>query len=268
VQSSVLPFITAPPEEDMPLNDADRAWIRQEIQAGFKREGRGKLTGFIKDWGGLGGAVAVIIFILVQWNVLTEFRVHTNDRLDSIEKQLLILRASESPDSVFRELNSFSLNRFAQSLPALQRVVEHPFTEVKAPQSAIKSMAQKLLQTDEHSPDYWPTVLQFIQFASAGLSPDVPPRSAGREQVINNHGDFSLGTVSGKVVLLDGGDLVNTHFYNSRIIFTQNPVHMRNVAFSDCVFELPVVAIPNQYLQNTSRELLASDIKSATLSGL
>jgi hypothetical protein len=79
-----------------------------------KREGWGKLTGFIKDWGGFGAAVAIIMFFIVQWTSLTEFRVNTNDRLDSIEKRLLILRASESPDKVFRELNSLDQNRFSQ----------------------------------------------------------------------------------------------------------------------------------------------------------
>jgi hypothetical protein len=43
----------------MPLNEADRAWIRQEIQSAHKRLGIGKLTGFIKDWSGTGAAAAV-----------------------------------------------------------------------------------------------------------------------------------------------------------------------------------------------------------------
>jgi len=228
----------------------------------------GKLTGFVKDWSGFGGAVAIIIFFFVQWNGLTEFRVHINDRLDSIEKQLLVLRASESPDKVFRELNSLSQNRFAQSLPALQRVVEHPFTEVKPPPAAINSMAKKLLQTDENSPDYWPTVLQFITFASAGLSPDVPPSGPPTTIIGRNRGPIHFGTISQQVVLLDGGELFDVHFSHSRIILTENPVKFYNVRFDDCVFEMPAVYRPNEFLQNTSRTLLASGFKSAIISGV
>ena len=43
---------------------------------------------------------------------------------------------------------------------------------------------------------------------------------------------------------------------------------MRSVLFTDCVFELPISATPNQYLQQASRVLLASDLKSAKISGL
>jgi hypothetical protein len=146
--------------------------------------------------------------------------------------------------------------------------------KVKLSPALLKDVQQKLLRIDENSPDYWPTVLRFIQFASAGLSPDVPP--PGRQPdltIANNHGfGLVLPLTSHQVVLLDGGDLGAdvgiTRFDHSRIIFTQNPVHMRNVQFTDCVFEMPISATPNRYLRDAGRLLLASDLNSAKIPSL
>ncbi len=79
-------------ENDMPLNETDKTWIRQEIQNALKRQGRGKVIGFIKDWSGIGGCVAILIFILLQWTAYVEFRTQTNDRLGVIEKGLTTLQ--------------------------------------------------------------------------------------------------------------------------------------------------------------------------------
>jgi hypothetical protein len=72
--------------------------------------------------------------------------------------------------------------------------------------------------------------------------------------------------IKGKVVLLDGGELVNTRFENSRIIFTQDPVHLKNVTFVDCVFEMPITDTPSEPLKRESQQLLASDLRSVSLS--
>lgn len=252
-------------ESDMPLNDGDRAWIRQSIQDAHKRSGLGRLTGFIKDWSGTSAAVAILILAFTQWNTYTEFRVHTSDRLDAIDKTLLTLRASDSPAAVLTEISELSDQRFAANLPALQKVAEQRVEEVKPTPPILHTVARKLLVVDERSPNYWATVLQFIAFASSGLSPDVPPPSGPRTIISRNIG-LSLPKISHEVVELDGGELFNTTFENSRIIFTENPVKMVNVTFTNCVFELPVSNNPNPYIQNASRSLLASTLKSASIS--
>ena len=75
-------------EDDMPLNETDKAWIRQEIQSAHKRRGFGKFTGFIKDWGGTSAAGAIVILAFTQWGAYVEFRTHTGDRLDTIERTI------------------------------------------------------------------------------------------------------------------------------------------------------------------------------------
>ena len=93
-------------DTDMPLNETDKAWIRQEIQAAHKRAGWSKLTGFVKDWFGAGAAITIIVLFFNQMNAYTEFRVHTNDRLEVIEKALLTIQASSAPKKVLSELAS------------------------------------------------------------------------------------------------------------------------------------------------------------------
>jgi hypothetical protein len=140
----------------------------------------------------------------------------------------------------------------------------------------LQGVAQKLLKLSGNSPDYWPTVLKFIQFASAGLSPDVPPHvppPGTRPGLTIKNSILPPGTVkwppiSHQVILLDGGEISDMQVDHSRIIFTEQPVKMTNVTFVDCVFEMPPTAAPNPYLQNASRQLLASDLNSAVIKGL
>ena len=82
-------------EDNMPLNETDRAWIRQEIQSAHRRRGLGKFTGFIKDWGGTSAAVAIVIFAFTQWGAYVQFRTHTGDRLDTIEHTIYGLQRSQ-----------------------------------------------------------------------------------------------------------------------------------------------------------------------------
>lgn len=101
-------------------------------------------------------------------------------------------------------------------------------------------IAQRLAHTDEGTPDYWPTAVQFIRFASSKFNPDVPPPGKPTVVFAHNIGFGFSGTYKNRVVLLDGGDLgPNVRFENSRIILTENPMRMRGVQFVNCVFELP-----------------------------
>jgi hypothetical protein len=83
-----LTVIPSPPrevEDIMSLNPTDKSWVQREIEMGFQkhRSERGKVAGFIKDWGEVGAVVAILLFGVTQWGDYKEFRVHTGDRLDS-----------------------------------------------------------------------------------------------------------------------------------------------------------------------------------------
>ena len=92
----------------MPLNDADKAWIREAIREASKPS----IAKFFKDWVPAAAVVALLIFAWTKNGEYSEFRGKTEQRLADIEKaqarQNLTASASLSPES------------FASNLPQLQ----------------------------------------------------------------------------------------------------------------------------------------------------
>lgn len=264
-------------EDDMPLNATDKAWVQREIEASHKRAGFGKLTGFIKDWGGTGAAVGIIIFFLTQWSGYTEFKTSTgmklegvNVRLDKIDTSLLELRASQSPDSVLHEINGLDPAKFARAVPALRIAVQKPLvanSEVSRP--LLGGIAEKLSKTNPLVPNYWQTVLEFLQFASAGLAPPSVPPPGSKPLLRSSAGmQFDHNSFNGVTIMLDGGSVADSSFNNCRVIFTDTPVKMTNVTFVNSIFEFPISSAPPPYIRQASRLLLASDLKTTFISNL
>jgi hypothetical protein len=274
-----------PPEidESMPLNETDKAWIRQEIQAAHKSAGWGKLAALVKEWNGTGAAITILVLVFSQFKSYTEFRVHTNDRLDrvenrldrvedrldNIESALRTIQASSAPEKVLHELASLPPKDLGKNLLALRTVVEQPVNQVKPVAQTLQELRSNLIKVNKDSPDYWPTVLRFIEFASDSLATSAPPK--GTPPNIKLRGDIvSNGTVAPRhsVVLLDGGAYVNAKFQDSRIVFTNNPVTFRNVTFINCAFEFPTnVDQPPQFMQQAGHDLLASDLQMSYIAG-
>jgi hypothetical protein len=255
---------------DMPLNENDRAWIRQEIQAAHKRAGWSKLTGFLKDWSGVGAALTVVVLLFTQWTAYTEFRVHTNDRLEDIENALRTLQASSSPKRVLSELATLPPKDLGKSLSALRIVAQQPVAEVKPAPATLQDVQRNLLRVDENAPDYWPTVLQFIGFASTAIAPNAPPHGTPPNITLKNV--VASGQVINRragVILLDGGILQNMAIEDSRIIFTNNPVILKNVSFINCAFEFPSESDqPPDFIKLAGRILLASNLQNTYISGI
>jgi len=114
-------IIAAPPLESddaMPLNETDKAWIRQEIQVAHKRMGLSKLTGFIKDWSGTSAAVAILILFFTQWTAYVEFRTTTNETIKNINSQLKDIDGKLALQQVTAQA-SLSSRDFKASLPLL-----------------------------------------------------------------------------------------------------------------------------------------------------
>ncbi len=215
-----------------------------------------------------GVAVGLLIFGLTQWQNYTEFRVHTGDRLDQIESYLLTKRAAEVPHQVLQELGALQPKQFSAALPALQKITEQPFATVAPQPATLREVADKLKLVNEATPDYWSTVLQFIRFASAGLSPNVPPPGTAANVTLS-HNTGSPGPLGFKncVAELDGGDVGPARFENCRVRFTQNPVRFLDVSFVNCVFEMPETTTPTPYLKRASQLLLASNLQNVSIRG-
>jgi len=270
----------------MPLNETDKAWVREEIR---KTSGRGVLA-TIREWASLAGGVAVIIFVVTQWGEYKEFKGNTqrseqeadqkfdayDKRLDKIDAHLAEIDAKLEkllvrgfPGKTFQEINTLDRKDFARALLQLSGLLLKPQAHENVAPAVLRGIAQKLQNTDPTVPDYWPTALRFIQFATSGLSPDVPPPGSPVYLRVGA-GAFDLSVhVSHVVVKLDGGgSLKDSTFSNSRIIFTDRPVGLKNVTFINCVFEMPDLKEPNLYLEKATQTILASDLKSVSFQAL
>jgi hypothetical protein len=173
-------LLLADPIEDlMPLNDADRAWIRETIRTAHEKHGLGRLLGFIKDWGGTGAAVAILIFALAKWEGYVEFRTSTNIRLDRIEKgintienrlgaveQTLVgIQHDLSRQSLIKQA-ALPLPEFKSTLPDLRTAIATAQQQKVKVDHKVVSDLQHKLNASVDAPDFWPTAAQFISYRS------------------------------------------------------------------------------------------------------
>jgi hypothetical protein len=174
------------------------------------------------------------------------------------------------PPLTLQQISSLDQKTFEHSLAQLRQAIEQPGHQAVADQQTLTAIAGKLRQTGQSTPDYWPTVLQFIQFASSTMAPNAPPPGQ-QPSVLSDI--LSVGFMrgireKGKTILLDDGDLGNGEFTNCRIIFTQNPVRLQNALFTNCVFEFPITDTPSPYLKKVSQILLSSNLGSVSIATL
>ncbi len=239
------------------------------------------------------GAAGALTLVLAHWGIVVtlwifasnrvdqnaRFQAHsedlqkqTADRLDNIEgsvKALQNLIAKQAPEKTLKAVASLPQSDFNRTLPTLRSLAEQPLPQTKATAAVIHEISYKLRVANQNSAEYWPTVLQFIQFASSVLAPPtgVPPHGEPTSEISKNTGIRIRIRLKGQVVLLDGGDLGDdVQFQNCRIIFTDHPVRMRGVKFISCIFEMPPLASPTPYIESVARTLLASNFESVEMS--
>lgn len=242
----------------------------------------------------IGALVACAALVLALWNRSAahdeedfKYRVdgRIDDRLKPVSTRLdeISERLAKAEGiletllgiSRLKQMAALEPREFAKALPLLQKIASEPLSSQSAPdQRTLQEIAFKLRVTPQTVPGYWPTVLQFIQFASSAMTPptDVPAPgppniTASGNRCIGAYGEAGghCLTVSHRIILLDGGDIPGSRFYNCRVIFTQNPVGMRGVRFINCVFEMPVTSSPTPYLKDAARQLLASNLTSVSI---
>jgi hypothetical protein len=182
----------------MPLNEADRSWIRETIQNAHQVHGWNKLTRLIKDWGATGALVAVLLLAVSQWTAYTEFRVHTEDRLSVVEGQL-----AKQSLTTHASLPSAEFQATLQDLHSAVATVRKQRLNVST--KIINDLQQQLVATDTNSVGFWPTTGEFINLRSdqgkgSLLSAlpsctDYPPTPMKITGVLNpNAATFSRGT--------------------------------------------------------------------------
>lgn len=263
---------------EMSLNNNDRNWINDRIQAAteaqtkkvddridsFSKKGHPAVK-VLKEWGVLGVAI-VGLFSYLTTDIA--FRTHTNDRLDTIESNLRIVQASSAPRSVLTQLADLPPKALSKNLSALRKVAEQPVSSVRPTPAELNSVRKNLLQVKDSAPDYWPALLQYVQFASRASS-QAPPPGGFISEVSNIHsnGPGGIGFPENATIQLSGV-IEGVVFRNDRIIITPNTV-LRNVRFINCAFEFGggVEDAPSS-VKDTGHMLLASGFENAYISGM
>jgi hypothetical protein len=143
----------------MPLNEVDKAWIRQAI-----RDERHGVAAIIRDWGGAGATVTVLILALTTWTGYVEFRTRTNDRLDSIEKTQTAI--------ALKNQATLPQADFEATLADLKTTVKKAKAKnVRVSSDTMNDLQDKLMRAAIRTPDYWPAVSAFISYRSFVTAP-------------------------------------------------------------------------------------------------
>jgi hypothetical protein len=280
----------------MALSGADKIWIQDEIQNALKRHGWGKLKGFIKDWGGAGAFVGIVIFLVTQWTAYTEFRVHTVDQLGNIEKRLNKLEAAPYiavlKQSAENPTNPKSIQETKQALK------EAKGTKARIPPEVVKETGAKFMEASQNNSDAWDATLSFLDYRSflnqstepqlthpltlsdveqhyflTNFSNHKPRFSVyghapiaqaarlnliGKAEPLEPYGHAYV-LLEGDSVIIDDLEMKNVVFRNVHIIYLGGRFIMENVYFINCTFEI----VRQTNGQNFARAVLNSNPVSA-----
>lgn len=180
--------------ENMPLNETDKAWIRQEI----RQHGWGRF----KNWGVvLGPAVAISIFILYQWSGYVEFRTQTGDRLKIIEDgirdirgQLLLSEAAQKPTSPETQKE------------ARQIIEDATNKKLSIPTGAVAVAGQSFLSVSSTDPGAWDTAKALLDYRSSLNSGELPDTQRNLYKPLdeNDRTYYAYNAVNGRIPSFKG----------------------------------------------------------------
>src|ERR1039458_930089 len=154
-------------EEDMALSQADKEWI---LNASNKHTG---FLGFIKEYGAM---VAILLFVLTQWNRYIEFRTTTKDKLDTISDRLDKIDGRLAKQAVVSQ-SSLPLAEFKATLPDLSDALATVSQQkIAIPSNVVSDLRQKVATTDAQAPGYWPVAAELVSYHSqdALVRPNLP----------------------------------------------------------------------------------------------
>jgi hypothetical protein len=233
-------------QDDMPLNETDKAWIRETINASHKRKGLGRFAGFLKDWGGVLGIGALTVFVFSQWSAYIEFRTKTNSDLDLINKSL----ARIDPNFAAYELTQID-HVDQKTIQQAQQIIKTAKADGRpiSPQ-IIAEMGKKFISASGKNPDAWNVALDLADYRSS-LNENPTSEPARALQV--NHPDQIkwTGTTSPDRYLL----MLRAQF--AGIYFLPYVVHAEQMPN-------PLASAPKLFLFGEASETQAAAIGSET----
>lgn len=149
------------PQEDMPLNDTDKGWIKNAIADALTGHFKGwKET--IRIWSLPSVSVAILLFLFTQWEKYVEFRTHSLDRLDSIEKNikdidsgLLTLRISQV---------SSTPNEKKSQIDAGKILANARKSAIPIPLIDVEDAGKNFVGASKENQDAWSVALDFVSY--------------------------------------------------------------------------------------------------------
>ena len=256
----------------MPLNETDKAWIRQEI-----REANATFGSKLRTWIPALSVGALLIFALTQWNGYVEFKTRTDDRLIAIEKAI---------DAIQLKLSAFDPASSASDVTELLNSAKQKNIQISA--DTVSSVGKKFVLASKTSPNAWeaiPSLLGYRSFLNIslvpipeyfqkkteppshvkdwnfqftimncvrlGINPEaVPAVSAARLEKIDSGVNSSYSRGPKQIMIegvnessyleLDGYWVKNAIISNVRIKYEGGPLILENVQFVNCTFDLPL----------------------------
>jgi hypothetical protein len=254
-----------PSDSYMALTAADKTWIKELIETDNSKGNRS--LRWLKDWGLLTLTVGYLITVLF---VGVRFYTHTNDRLDVIEGKLRDMQAPLAPKKVMDELSLLTPRSLSRNLPALRKVAEQPTAKVTPTSLQISVISKNLLKVNSSVPDYWPTLLQFVEFASNASSSQAPAPGSDHVSKVSDIHSQGIGGIrfADKTTYELSGVIEGVAFRDDRIILTPGTV-LRNVRFVNCAFEFAGgVDDAPKGLRDAGQMLLASGLENAYVAGM
>jgi hypothetical protein len=279
------------PQDDMPLNETDKAWIREAIRDANKSQGWGAFKRFVKDWSGFGAAVTILVFAATQWTAYVEFRTTTTDAIKGINRRL----DSSADVSRLEKITLLPIDK--SGAEAARKVITDAKTaSLNIPTDVVQSVGQKLVEASAIEPAAWQATAAFLDYKSSmngtafpvpslsqwkevplPLGPNSgrdlpggpPPRAfiKGKAPTLDTAAVFELiGTdvndgqgeeilLAGGTVGLDGIHMRKVVLRGVHVIYNGGPIQLENVIFVDCVFEM-------KYGRNTQNLALAALVPS------
>jgi len=225
----------------MPLNDQDRAWIREQINSAFVRR---NVWQKITPWLPVTSMVAIAIFALTQWTNYVEFRTKTNDRLDtiekgvvSIEKTLTGIQSDLSKQSLINHA-ALPLPEFKATLPDLRSAIAAATREkVKVTPRVVEDLQAKLTAS-ANAPSFWPAAADFISYRSQIVSHDVQSLMAVDLPNCTDRAPAPMELIVSDEEAKHGkaGDTINLPDLLNET--DKNKTHMVSALYKDCRFTL------------------------------
>jgi hypothetical protein len=246
MQAEIIHF--AQIENNMALNEQDRAWIREQINSAFERR---NVWQRIRDWLPVTAMIAIAIYALTQWTNYVEFRTKTNDRLDTMEKgvgtienrlgtieqTLAGIQSNLSKQSLINHA-ALPLPDFKATLPDLSSAIAAATRDkVKVAPRVVEDLQTKLTAS-ANAPSFWPAAADFISYRSQIVSHDVQSLMAAALPNCTDRAPTPLELVVSDEEAKYGkaGDVANLPDLLNET--DKNKTHIVPAVYKDCRFTL------------------------------